>query len=79
MSIIVPSNHTRIGAWVNSKMSRRICIVPLRISPGREIRGQKLDLKSVRILVWHNRFFVSKYIETFRYRKRKSLGVDRKI
>ena len=23
MSIIVPSNHTRIGAWVNSKMSRR--------------------------------------------------------
>ena len=21
MSIIVPSNHTRIGAWVNSKMS----------------------------------------------------------
>ena len=32
MSIIVPSNHTRIGAWVNSKMSGRnplvyICIV----------------------------------------------------
>ena len=24
MSIIVPSNHTRIGAWVNSKMSGRI-------------------------------------------------------
>ena len=23
MSIIVPSNHTRIGAWVNSKMSGR--------------------------------------------------------
>ena len=23
MSIIVPSNHTRIGAWVNNKMSGR--------------------------------------------------------
>ena len=23
MSIIVPSNHTRIGAWVSSKMSGR--------------------------------------------------------
>ena len=23
MSIIVPSNHTRIGSWVNSEMSRR--------------------------------------------------------
>ena len=23
MSIIVPSNHTKIGAWVNSKMSGR--------------------------------------------------------
>ena len=23
MSIIVPSNHTRIGAWVNSKISGR--------------------------------------------------------
>ena len=23
MSIIVPSKHTRTGAWVNSKMSRR--------------------------------------------------------
>ena len=23
MSILVPSNHTRVGAWVNSKMSGR--------------------------------------------------------
>ena len=33
MSIIVPSNHTRIGAWVNSKMSGRnplvYCTIPL--------------------------------------------------
>ena len=35
MSIIVPSNHTRIGAWVNSKMSARnpllivYCTIPL--------------------------------------------------
>ena len=33
MSIIVPSNHTRIGAWVNSKMSGRNplvdCTIPL--------------------------------------------------
>ena len=33
MSIIVPSNHTGIGAWVNSKMSGRnplvYCIIPL--------------------------------------------------
>ena len=33
MYIIVPSNHTRIGAWVNSKMSGRdplvYCTVPL--------------------------------------------------
>ena len=30
MSIIVPSNHTRRGAWVNSKMSGRnplVCMV----------------------------------------------------
>ena len=24
MAIIVPSNHTRIGAWVNSKMSGNV-------------------------------------------------------
>ena len=33
MSIIVPSNHTRIGAWVNSKVSGRTplvyCTIPL--------------------------------------------------
>ena len=33
MSIIVPSNHTRMGAWVNSKMSGRnplvYCTIPL--------------------------------------------------
>ena len=35
MSIIVPPNHTRIGAWVNSKMSGRnpllivYCTIPL--------------------------------------------------
>ena len=34
MSVIVPSNHTRIGAWVNSKMSGRnpligYCTIPL--------------------------------------------------
>ena len=33
MSIIVPSNHTRIGAWVNSKISERdplvYCTIPL--------------------------------------------------
>ena len=33
MSIIVPSNHTRIGAWVKSKMSGRnplvYCTIPL--------------------------------------------------
>ena len=33
MSIIVPSNHTRIGAWVNRKMSGRFplvyCTIPL--------------------------------------------------
>ena len=33
MSITVPSNHTRIGAWVNSKMSGRnplvYCTIPL--------------------------------------------------
>ena len=34
MSIIVPSNHTRNGAWVNSKMSGRdplvvYCTIPL--------------------------------------------------
>ena len=27
MSIIVPSNHTRIGAWVNSKMSGRLLLL----------------------------------------------------
>ena len=27
MSIIVPSNHTRIGAWVNSKMQGRNSLV----------------------------------------------------
>ena len=33
MSIIVPTNHTRIGAWVNIKMSGRnpqvYCTIPL--------------------------------------------------
>ena len=33
MSIIVPSSHTRIGAWVNSKMQGRNslvhCTIPL--------------------------------------------------
>ena len=33
MSIIVPSNHTRIGAWVNTKVSGRdplvYCTIPL--------------------------------------------------
>ena len=33
MSIIVPSNHTRIGAWVNTKMQGRnpqvYCTIPL--------------------------------------------------
>ena len=38
MSIIVPSNHTRIGAWVNSKMSGRnphivYCTIPLIAMP----------------------------------------------
>ena len=38
MSIIVPSNHTRIGAWVNSKMSGRnllvYCTNPLTVMQG---------------------------------------------
>ena len=33
MSIIVPSNHTRIGAWVNTNMSGKkllvYCTIPL--------------------------------------------------
>ena len=32
MSIIVPSSHTRIGAWVNSKMSGRNPLVYCTIS-----------------------------------------------
>ena len=32
MSIIVPSDHTRIGAWVNSKMSGRNPLVYCTIS-----------------------------------------------
>ena len=31
MSIIVPSNHTRIGTWVNSKMSGRNPLLYCRI------------------------------------------------
>ena len=38
MSTIVPSNHTRIGAWVNSKMSGRnpivYCTIPLNVMQG---------------------------------------------
>ena len=38
MSIIVPSNHTRIGAWVESKMSGRnplvYCTIPLIVMQG---------------------------------------------
>ena len=38
MPIIVPSNHTRIGAWVNSKMSGRnslvYCTIPLIVMQG---------------------------------------------
>ena len=53
MSIIVPSNHTRIGAWVTSKMSVRnppvYCTFPLiacrDINKNR--RHDKLDCNSM--------------------------------
>ena len=39
MSIIVPSNHTRIGAWLNSKMSGRNPLVYCTIIPLIAIQG----------------------------------------
>ena len=43
MSIIVPPNHTRIGAWVNSKMSvgeksTSVCMCFLPIHSGHQVR-----------------------------------------
>ena len=54
MSIIVPSNHTRIGAWVNSKMSGRnplvYCTIPLIAMEGYHTKTEdtgSLDYNSV--------------------------------
>ena len=45
MSIIVPSNHTRIGAWVNRKMSGRnplvYCTIPLIAMQGYHTNTEK--------------------------------------
>ena len=57
MSIIVPSNHTRIGAWVNNKMSGRnplvYCTIPLiamlRYHTKTEDTGS-LDYNSIRYI-----------------------------
>ena len=54
MSIIVPSNHTRIGAWVNSKMSGRnqlvYCTIPLIAMQGYHTKTEdtgSLDYNSI--------------------------------
>ena len=55
MSIIVPSNDTRIGAWVNSKMSGRnsqgYCTIPLIAMQGyntnTETRGARVTTQFV--------------------------------
>ena len=54
MSIIIPSNHTRIGAWVNSKMSGRnplvYCTFPLIAMQGYHTKTEdtgSLDYKSI--------------------------------
>ena len=54
MSIIVPSNHARIGAWVNSKMYERnplvYCTIPLIAMQGYHTNTEdteSLDYNSV--------------------------------
>ena len=57
MSIIVPSNHTRIGAWVNSKMSGRdplvYCTIPLIAMQGYHTKKTREAWITTRFVTLH--------------------------
>ena len=72
MSIIVPSNHTRIGAWVNSKMSGRnplvYCTIPLTAMQGyrtNTVRGARVTTQ-----------FVTLHLGSDGCRRRGFTGID---
>ena len=80
MSIIVPSNYTRIGAWVNSKMSGRnplvvyctILLIALQgYHPKTEDTG-KLDYNSIRYITSRIGWVSMKRI--YKYRCRRDPG-----
>ena len=81
MSIIVPSNHTRIGAWVNSKMSGRnplvYCTIPLiamqGYHPNAEDRHGKLGLQLSLLHITSSIGWVSMK-GIYRYRCRRDAG-----
>ena len=77
MSIIVPSNHTRIGAWVNSKMSGRNPLVSCTIPPLIAMQGYRtktedagsLDYNSICYITSRIGWVSMKGIYKYRYRR----------
>ena len=79
MSIIVPSNHTRIRAWVNSKMSGRnplvYCTIPLTVMQGYHTKTENtgnLDYNSICYISTRIRWVSMKGI--YKYRCRRDPG-----
>ena len=79
MSTIVPSNHTRIEAWVNSKMSGRnplvYCTIPLIA-----MQGYHAKIEDTGSLYYNSTFYITSRIGwvsmkgIYKYRCRRDLG-----
>ena len=62
MSIIVPSNHTRIGAWVNSKISGRNPLVVYSTIPLIVMQGYHTNTEGTGSLGYNSACYITSMI-----------------